>query len=194
MHTLTYRPECGTELTTAIRHARALAKRQRARVQLPFNGVLLWVTPKKSPATILWEWTLANSRLMSRYHQSAAYQRQQTERAAEIARKQTLVTRLVAALPSVLACPERSWLMLWLDVFTYNADDMAVLFNHQALAVQLETAGYVVNQHVGAPKASFTNRRVVEQYILGQVLNCLHEGMPPHPITRKFIDQYFAQL
>ncbi len=36
-----------------------------------------------------------------------------------------------------------------------------------------------------------TNKNIMGRYIVGQVMKCLQDNMPPHPITEKFAKDYF---
>ena len=80
----------------------------------------------------------------------------------------------------------------WLDEFTPLSDDIGVTseFNPFDISNQLTRAGFNENEGVGEDPGWFNTRQRMGRYIIGQVINCLNKGMPPHPITTTFIEKY----
>ncbi len=52
---------------------------------------------------------------------------------------------------------------------------------------ELEAIGYKNNAHVG--RTEWT-RQTIGEYIVGQAINCLRHGLPPHQVTRKFAEDF----
>lgn len=191
MKTMTYRPIVGDRISHSVQEASRLSKTHRCRVRFEFNEVTLQATPKKSPVTLLWEWELICGQHYEQYRLSKAGQVARRLRNGEVATRRENVASLIARLPRLLAAGDVDGLMLWLDLFVDSADDVDVHFDCAELARTLEASGFIENDLVGQPPASFNTREKVGRYIVGQAINCLRSGMPPHLLTQSFVAKYF---
>lgn len=201
MKTITYEPMGGENIAHTVRHTARLSKTSGCRVRFRFNDVTLYATPKKSPVTIRWEWELINGQRAEQYRLSKKGQQERARRAAEIVSKQYAVTAAVRGLPGLVENNNLDHLMGWLHSFVEHADDIGVDMNaaanlkgggHEWIAILFESKGYKENPHVGQPPEWFNTRERMGQYIIGQAINCLRRGMPPHPITQSFVAKYYA--
>lgn len=200
MKTLNYSATIGSHIQQAAREATRLAKSHRALVRMDFNDVLLRAAPKKSASTLLWEFTLGMSRAASNYRQSEKGQQEARRRALEVLQRQDAVTAAIRSLPGLLEINNLDHLMGWLHSFVEHADDVGVDFNAAAgltsgglewIAVLFEAKGYRQGEGVGQSPDWFTTRERLGRYVIGQALECIRSGMPPHPITQKFVADYF---
>ncbi len=82
--------------------------------------------------------------------------------------------------------------MSLLRELTEKADDCGVKFSTSALADSLEAAGYKENENVTDDPDWLNTKDRLGRYIIGQIINCLRSGMPPHPVALKFISEYEA--
>jgi hypothetical protein len=65
--------------------------------------------------------------------------------------------------------------------------------NHRGAEVlsALKQAGYKANEYSGAAFVK-GDKEILGRYILGQVVDNLSSGMPPHPVASTFAAQYLA--
>lgn len=67
MKTFQYEPLAGTDIREACGVACELSKSMKVRVDFDFNGVRLYATQKRCLDSLLWDWTLTQSRLEAKY-------------------------------------------------------------------------------------------------------------------------------
>ncbi len=191
MNALTFEPSPGTHISHACKEAVAMAINKNSDVEFDFNGIKVTATPQSSPASLEADWDAKMAAEAKAYRESERYTAEQQRRAEEVKTNQQTVDRFMEEIELVLATCSRDSLMEWLKPFVGASDDVEVKFDHKKLADLLEHFGYLENAHVGTPPEAFTTRKLIGEYILGQVVNCLRSGMPPHPITNSFIEKYF---
>lgn len=201
MKTMTYEPSAGTRIEHACDEAVKLAKRSGATVRFKFNDVELKATPDLKPDEIVDDWRRESARLSEEYRNSPEGRAEAARRAAEIVSKQDAVTAAIRSLPGLVENNNMDHLMGWLHSFVEHADDIGVDMNaaanlngggHEWIAILFESKGYKENHHVGQSPEWFNTRERMGQYIIGQAINCLRRGMPPHPITQSFVAKYYA--
>lgn len=190
MHTKTYHPPAGQHLVTACFRAARQAKRERCRVRFNFNAARLEATPKKSPSTLVWEWEQLTGRQHARWSASPAGRAAARERTEEIVARQLICDGIVENLPTQIGSLDS--VMGSLFRLALNADDIGVKLNHPRIVRTLADAGFKENDHVGQPPEFFDDRPKLGYWIVGQVINCLNLGRPPHPMTAHFVGKYFA--
>lgn len=189
MKTVTYDPHAGSHIANACQEAVAMAIRGKQKVKFSFNGVELIATPDSDPAKLEVEF-IEKLEADSKTHRESPKGIAEAEgRTAEILRKQRSVNTSLAVLKDIVGDHDK--LMLWLKSFTEDADDIGVQFTKARLADELEAAGYAENEHVGQKPEWFCTRKRMTHYIVGQAINCLRIGMPPHPVTASFVEKYF---
>ena len=189
---MTYEPSAGTEISHACREAVNMAKRSGATVRFKFNDVELTATPNIKPDAVVAKWRRESNRLSEEYRNSPKGRAAAAARTAEIARLKTQSETLLMALSSILLSGSTDELMDWLKSFALVADDVSVKLDTAALAAKFEAAGFKENESVGQKPEWFNTRPRMAGYIVGQVINCLKRGMPPHPVTASFVEKYQA--
>lgn len=183
-----FRPDAGTHIDSACVAAVGMANVSGESVEMIFNGVDLVVRPGERPEDVSDRWSkgMAEASAAWRASPEGIAQQQLANAIAETAKRNT--ARLLEELPAIVN--DGPALMRWLLKFTDAADHVAAKFDTAALAKRLEAAGYRDNHHVGRPESDFNDEQTLREYVVGQVIRCLHSGMPPHPVTKKFIGQY----
>jgi hypothetical protein len=192
MSTMTIEISPGERIENACKQAVATAIKKNSDVSFDFNGISITATPQSSPASLLSEWNAQMEASRKAYRKSPEYAAEQECRAEQVKTGQNVVNRFMVGIEQVLATCSTDDLLKYFTPFVEAADDVDVIFDHSKLADLLERYGYKDNMHVGKPKEAFDDKETMAQYILGQVVNCLRSGMPPHPITNSFIEKYFA--
>jgi hypothetical protein len=187
---ITYRAMPGDNISHACREAVALADKHGDTAEFDFNDVHVVVYPGENPAAVVVRWDAEFERKAEAYRTSpegkaaAAYQ----EARARQCQRQTddLIARLSTVVHDLPA------LVRWCAALSECGDHRGITWDKGAVAVAIEAAGYQADAHVGRPPAEFGSKRLVGEYIIGQVLDCLRRGMSPHPVTRKFAEDYAA--
>ena len=192
MNTIKFDPSPGTTIYNACEVAADMAKRANQRVQFQFNDVWLLATPDMSATALVEQWSRDLEERRQARENSPEGQAQARRDRDDVAEKQTAVDALIAALPDALATFDIDSAMGWVEAFTGPSDRVGVHFNNAAIVSKFEEAGYRTNAHVGVEPDRFT-RRMTGEYTIGQVMNCLERGMPPHPICLKFCREYWAK-
>lgn len=192
MKTMTYEPSAGTRIEHACDEAVKMAKRSGATVRFKFNDVELTATPDFQPDALVAEWQRESNRLSEEYRNSSAGRAEANRRAAQIGNLNSQATTLLGKLDSLLTANSQDEIMDWLKSFAPISDDVSVKFDTAALAAKFEAAGFKENEGVGQEPGWFNTRPRMAGYIVGQVINSLKRGMPPHPVTVSFIEKYQA--
>lgn len=198
-------PLAGSHISQACRDALDLAGKSKREVSFSFNGIQMFVPPKRRITVegLVKRFNYACRGQAERWRNSAEGLTFARERAEAIARKQEAVTAAIAVLPGLLAMESAQRMdavVGWLASLVEDADDVGIDWDRAAgvrggmewVAVLLESAGFRESDLVGEPEDSFTSRERMGRYIVGQAINCLRIGLPPHPITTKFAGKYFA--
>ena len=187
--TIKYEPLAGTWIEAACQEATEISKRTSASFNFEFNGVLVQVVPGVAAKELVDRWTKDLDAIIAARKASPEYAAQEAERQREIQATQAAVNSQLANLPD---WKDLDSIIKWLEVFAKYADDSGVNFDKSALCSWFEKAGFKKNQHVGEPPAFFKTKQALGEWIVGQVMSCLDMEMPPHPITIKFAQDYFA--
>lgn len=191
--TITYDPMPGSTITDCIAECIAMANKAGLSVQLrQFNGVDLNVAPGATADACYDEWEIVFNNNAKLYRNSPECQKAaaDSQRRADNARRE--VRRLLGTFDE--SSRSLDTLVGWAKDFSVHADNNAVVFDKDALADMLENLGYRNNMHVakeGEIRPKWM-KKIMGEYIIGQVINCLRNGMPPHPIEAKFADEYAA--
>ncbi len=165
-----------------------LSKRAKVLIDFDFNGVKLTASPKTSPATLRWAFDNELERKAAAYRNSPEGRAAAQDRNDELIVKQVTIEHLIANMD--FSTHDKT--MTWLRQFAEVADDVGVSYDKAPIIFNLTIAGYKENDECGRPKEDYSNREIMAKWIAGQALNCLNMGMPPHPITEKFVGEYFA--
>lgn len=201
MLTITYEPTAGQHLTQAVAEAIQLCPitARGARVVFSFNGVQMIAGKADTPQSLTKLYDSITAKRSARWNASPEGIAAAQERQQEIERCQAIVTNAMQLLPRLLALKEQDLapqtrmdaLMGWLDSWVLAADDVSVDLDKEWLSLQLIAAGYRESEHVGESPEFFSTRDRLGRYIMGQVIHCLRSDMPPHPVSVKFIGDYF---
>jgi len=192
MKTMTYEPSAGTRIEHACNEAVKMAKRSGATVRFKFNDVELTATPELAPDAVVAEWQRESNRLAEAYRNSPAGRAEASRRHAQIGTLKIQAANLLDKLDSLLASNSKDEIVGWLKSFAPISDDVSVKFDTAALAAKFEAAGFKENEGVGQAPEWFNTRDRMAGYIVGQAINCLKRGMPPHPVTVSFVEKYQA--
>lgn len=189
---MTYEPSGGTRIEHACQDAVRMAILNRCIVQFKFNGVPLEVAGDTTPEDTVKHYHAELDRSAEEYRNSPEGRSNAAAREAQIGTLKSKAVNLLDKLDSLLASNSQDEIMDWLKEFAPISDDVAVRFNTAALAAKFEAAGFKENEGVGQEPEWFNTRPRMAGYIVGQVINCLKRGMPPHPVTVSFIERYQA--
>ena len=190
MRVITYDPSPGTHIRNAATKARCMATKNRRPVRFKFNDVVLTATRKTSVDSLLWTFGLVMSQHAQQYRNSRRGREAEARRKQQIIDAQHRVDHLLNTLDASIQNGLDDT-VLWLSRFSEVSDDCGVRYSTFDVSQKFVDAGYSENQHVGRPQEDFHDRQTMGEYIVGQAISCLRNGMPPHPITTKFADQYF---
>jgi hypothetical protein len=180
----------GTHISRACSDAAKLARSKRAIVHLEFNGITLTASPKMSASTLLWCYETETNRRAFTLEAVRERKKLDAEHQAQVETSQAMVDMIVDHLPESVHDMDK--LMDECARLAKYGDWIGVKIPFEKIIGILEGAGYSNNAHVGKPASEFTTRKMVGEWIAGQVINCLKSGMPPHPMTETFRDKYFA--
>ncbi len=167
--------------------SRALAKAVASgeMVSFNFNGDRYDVRPSDNHPGLLERWQAKQEAEAKAYRDSPAGVADASSRAAEVLASQAKVDRLVGQLPALLSndASDSRGLLVWLAALTEAADDVGVRFDTASVCDALDRAGFRADMHVGDPPDSFGDRRKAAEYVVGQAMTFMAQGMSPHPMT-----------
>lgn len=181
----------GSHIDWACEEAVKRAKNGNCKVSFKFNGVQLFATPKKSPSTMRWEFDIASDRELREYHKSKEYLEYKKKREIELAANQVEVDRLISILPQAIQSG-LSDTVAWCSAFSQIADDIGLKYSCADISELLVQAGYVDGENCNLDKGAYRDSVIFGRWIVGQAINGLNQQLPPHPITKKFADEYFG--
>lgn len=189
---LTYEPSAGERIGHACVEAVRIAKANLQPCVFTFNDIELVADVDSSPSRLIQSWEGQLAQRQAEYRNSPEGKQAAANRIAAIARKQSALDATVAALPKILRTDNHlNAIVKWIKELIDPADDVATKWSPQVVADQLEAAGYQENEHVGRRPEWFNTRSRMGHYLIGQAINCMRRGMPPHPTTYRFINDYF---
>ena len=205
-----YEPMAGEHILKSCSGAIKIANEQSLPVRFKFNGIVLVARSDSKPETLAEKYHADSDKRFEKYQKTKKYRVQIAKRNAEIKFKEVEIKKLFDRLDLIIKKnfldkvvsenlkgrlpinteKNQGELLDWLDKFTPLADDIEIKFDRAALASKLEEAGFIENESVGMNPGWFDTREKMARWILGQVINCLKKGMPPHPIMTSFIEKY----
>lgn len=200
MNEITYSPKAGEHIETASRNAQRIAFEKGQRVGFQFNDVRLWAFPAGSSDIPAKFYSTVVERRHNAYLESPEGKAAQKRRDSEIAEKQFACDNVTNNLDSILAHNSSTGVLFFIEKFCKAANDIAVTIDHKRIIASLENAGFERNAYVMPSWALklqkkfwpkfFENKNRLYKYIIGQVLSCLYNGMPPHQVTLHFIEKW----
>lgn len=190
-----YTASVGEHLSHATRMASAVSRRMKRLVKLEFNGVKLIAAPKKSPATLEWEFTNTCSRKLSKHRNSPEGRLETRIRRDVIIAAQQSVEFAVDRIKDSAAHGDIGALFMQsIKLLIRSADDVDVHFDKAALAKTLAAMGFVSGDLVGSSEESLKERSRMQRWIIGQIIDMLKAGMPPHPCMEQFVTEWEGML
>jgi hypothetical protein len=183
---ITYEPHLGQDISDACRKAIALANKNGSPVAFRFNDVDMVVSPGEGARTACDRWRAESERQAEAWRNSPKGKRAAAESEARRLEAQRETDRLIADGPRVVT-DGLAAVVRWCAKLSMSADHNGINWEPRRAATMLIAAGYRENAHVGQPPEAFRdNRQMMGEYIIGQAINCLKRGMPPHPMTEHF--------
>ncbi len=187
---LTYKPSIGCTIHQELGKCLKLAEKYNRPVRMKFNGHRFRVTKRLSMdhlVNLYWHQSSASNLRYRMSPESIAYE---IKRKADIIAAQKRIDDLMDVLPFI-SIENVDVLMMWIKDFVKDADDIAIRFDYDKIIRGLESMGYVEDFGVGESKEFFNMTRNMAGWIVGQAISMLKGGMPPHPMLKKFVDDYF---
>lgn len=188
---ITFKPLVGADINDSCKEAVAMAINGNCDVSFSFNGVEIVATPESVPSELSKQFYKTMQDSADAYRNSDAGKAEAAKKKSEVEELQKECDAMVLHLPAILQ-DGHSALMPWLARFSEVSDRIGVNMDSGKIADELEDAGYKNNMHVGQKPEWFSTKPRMAEYIAGQAVNCLRNGMPPHQITLSFVKQYEA--
>lgn len=182
----------GDSITGTIQKAHKLAQQHNQPVHFDFNGETIWVTPQDTPQALLEAWEDRRDAEVRAHRASAAYVRNQTERAERARFNQEEINVLLPQLDDALAGgPFR--VLEWLRDFIPLGDHVDVLIPTTRLAQKLARLA-PANTNVGRKDLLEPgNETDAALWVIGQAVSALEEGMPPHPMMGEWASRLLGK-
>lgn len=189
--TINYNPPLGEYISTTINKIVALANQEMKCVVTTFNEIDLVAHPFTTTEQALEKYfTEEQQRRQEEYYASKEYKDKEVKRQKEIKEAQDIIDTYISNLNEVLESKDTEKVIDWLKVFTDPADRSGTYCNFSFVTKTFIDAGYKANAFVGEGALLETHKEWMGLYIIGQAIDCMQKGMPPHPIIYKFIEQY----
>ncbi len=189
MKTVSYDVPPGETIARACDTAVSIAKHGKCSVKFDFNGIPVKATPTSTPRLLQDGWNEECNRRSDAYAASPEGKRAKAEMDAKIDAAQNECNRLSITLGTAVKGGVGS-VIEWLNSYVKAADWIGVDSHRNSVTRTLLDAGYKDGEHVGKPPEWFNTKKRMGRYIIGQALNCMVSGMPPHPVTLSFIEKY----
>jgi hypothetical protein len=158
-------------------------------VRFEFNGADVTVHPGQTTEEINAEVARQWDANAAAYRASPEGQRDAIEAAERLAKSQADHDSLTEEMQAAFA--GEGTMMDWLDRFCEAADHVGVKGKRFLdVIAALEAAGYARNAATGYAPEAYDNPEIMARYIAGQALDSMYMGLPPHPLTHKFVAQY----
>lgn len=179
--------DAGTSINEASERSAHRAYITQGDVAFAFNGLIVVAKPGDPPATIANRYHVAIDERHRQYLASPKGRRDARQRNLQIADRQKQADELEKNLPQVLQSGDGDALVRWLVDLSVVADDVAVKKNTAFLAGAIMAFGWKCNDatHM-APRQYTADRSLAVRYLVGQALDCMMCGKPPHPIIQDF--------
>jgi hypothetical protein len=193
VRTLRVRPSAGTDFHTFAANGKAAAALTGHQYCYYFNGVSCVVNAYTDPHKLYARYRKCLD-LKSRAYKASPLAKER-ERQDQLALKESQenMDLLWALMDAREHRVDDRYLMQWLMEYADIADDIRIKNKRSGtLVVFLMSLGFVSGAHVGRDPRGFNNRRMMIEYIAGQILASAEHGLPPHPSTTiHFGEDYF---
>lgn len=179
-----YKPTLGTDIEQACTQALKIAREYNEDVIFDFNGTNVVVTPSSSVDGLVNSWHRDYEENRQKYRDSPEGRRsaadQQSRKLAAQAETDRLVKLIIKNIKDIDTVVKGF-------VGLSRAICVGTVWNPKSLAKILQEAGYTLNHHVGRKPEDFDNNpQMLKEYIVGQCIDALQMGTPPHQIINKF--------
>lgn len=183
-----YEPTPGESITHACREAINIANRQRSIVAFKFNDIEMFARPSDHETDLEGLYHHMCEQRAEAYRKSpeGIAAREKSER--EGRQGQAQIDALVSGMNPVFDAGLDATIT-WLERYATLADDIRIDSHRDAVMSALLAHGYVNNEFTGADWVP-GDKRVMGRWIVGQCINCMSIGMPPHPVSIKFCREY----
>lgn len=180
-----YIPDCGEDITTAIKNSLDLSKKLGLTTSFTFNGIEMKTTyPIDTEEDLLIGWEGMCSKRQSDYEQTEVYKSAKVNEELERVSVQEDMDSLV---PELNQSIENEDLLKWLIDFTNKAGHIGITYDKDYVLDELRKLGFEDNMWVGH-KGEWTEAHNIE-YVVGQVINCINTFGQPHPVTVTFCEK-----
>lgn len=196
----------GSDIEWGCKLSCRLARAIGVVVPFDFNGLLITARPHSRHDDLYDYWQQESERKRAEYLASDEYKQQLIEDEAERVEYQGQMDALLERLPTVTRGPQyrdedQDAFLDWMYDFGKIADYNFLSWDKAVVVDRIQTAGWEPGVHTmpdgltPEEEKNFrltirTDKRVDAEYIIGQCLDCMLGGMPPHPVVCKFIDEY----
>lgn len=184
-----YVPLAGEHIKQACTRAIFIARSNEEDCGFKFNDIALIATPDSTVEQLEKLFFDEMDRAHQEYEASPKGIAAMAQRQEEVKQRQEAVSRLACADIEEMSMDE---VIAWLKEFTHAADDIEVRKPLKTITQLLEAAGFEANAHVGKEPGWFNTRQRMGEYVVGQAMECMKRGMPPHPICLTFCKKYEA--
>lgn len=182
-------PWCGSRINHVCEIASQWTSLANKGIEFNFNGILITATPGDSSDSLCQSYETQSEQRSKDYQESPAGKAAAEENRKDIFNKQLIIDRLVSKLPIVI--DDEFAILKWACAVEHNSR-IGVKCNYRALGEALGSR-WPNNAHVGkTPEEINASPQITAEYIMGQVVNCLLMGTPPHPMVNHFYEQYLA--
>lgn len=184
---MSFQTRAGEQIDRTVTRALEYAKTNNERVKFDFNGVSVVVLATDTVSSIVNKWSADLDAIAIAYNNSPEGKRAAAETLLRKKAGQTKLDRLMKELTH--CCKNIDTLVKWCvelsDVVRIDTE-----WNPGLIRQTIEAAGYERNKHVGQPPEAFDgNLQMLKEYIVGQSIDALYMGLPPHQVIHKFAEE-----
>lgn len=180
----------GQHISQAAADACELALARAKVITLDFNDVQIPVHPGQSPDSVVADWRRDMDAAAETYRISPAGQQAKADADARLAKAQSGHDAAMATLPA--AFPDARAAVLWLVPFSDAADHVGIAGREfDRVADVLEGSGWKQDDACGLPSEAYEEEGILGRWIIGQAIDMLKKGMPPHPML---MDKFAAKF
>lgn len=184
----TYEPMAGDWIDNACQEAVKLAIENGDTVTFKFNDIEMTAGPGDDPALLSRFFSQESARRYEEYQRSPQGIAAAEERRCRLHQSQIRMDALMDDMKATFDTG-LDGVVDWLSQYTPLADDNGVSARINIVHNALLAAGYINNEYTGDAFVK-GDKRIVGRYIVGQAINCMERGMPPHPMLVSFAEQY----
>lgn len=187
---MTYHGQVGEHIREATAKAMVMATLNSCDVEFTFNDVTLTVTSTSIADEVLALYNQKQDEQAAAWRASPAGVAYAAEVEQSRMRNQAEHDELMTRFPLVVS--NEPDLMAWLGNYAEVADNIHVVGkDYPKICDLLMAQGYVKGDAVGLAKDQYKIPTIMARYVIGQAMSCMmDQGMPPHPVTSRFVQQY----